>query len=462
MEAWWVYYRHRVARRKEEGKARYLGSSNAMMRLPAYLGVYTALFLLLGGWEYAADFFIPLLLSICWLISGYYLLLLVLLPLLRRRFSAVACAELWLLPNILYLLVQAQMHSTATLLYWSSAPVVVLPWLRGDMATAIWAVGMAAVLGWKIVAHILFRRRILKDAREEDDPAVLDLWYAEQRAAGHSEADLPLVRSPHISTPLSIGLFPGTLKVVLPEQSYAPEELALILRHELIHIGRQDNVGKFFLAFCTAMCWFNPLVWMAMGRSAEDMELSCDETVLLDGDDAARRRYSELILSTAGDERGFTTCLSASAKSLRYRLSRVMRPQKRLPGALLVGVMVALLLAACGSCLVAYDRVVWSEAVADGTVTEVRLRTEGSLREQEVAPALTAYLESLTLCRTTSAALPYGTEKELLLMCLDPFGWVAFSGDLVEVQSAQWLGNRVYYCPGGIDWGYIHSLYQQP
>ena len=43
-------------------------------------------------------------------------------------------------------------------------------------------------------------------------------------------------------------------------------------------------------------------------------------------------RYSELILSTAGDERGFTTCLSASAKSLRYRLSRVMRPQKRLPG----------------------------------------------------------------------------------------------------------------------------------
>ena len=67
-------------------------------------------------------------------------------------------------------------------------------------------------------------------------------------------------------------------------------------------------------------------MWMAMERSAQDMELSCDETVLLEADDVTRRRYAGLLLATAGDSRGFTTCLSASASALRYRLRNVSIP----------------------------------------------------------------------------------------------------------------------------------------
>ena len=55
------------------------------------------------------------------------------------------------------------------------------------------------------------------------------------------------------------------------------EELKLILKHEIVHIAREDSWSKFFLVFCTAMYWFNPLMWYAMKKSAEDMELSCDD-----------------------------------------------------------------------------------------------------------------------------------------------------------------------------------------
>ena len=37
--------------------------------------------------------------------------------------------------------------------------------------------------------------------------------------------------------------------------------------------------GQLAFAFCTALCWFNPFLWIAMRKSAEDLELSCDELI---------------------------------------------------------------------------------------------------------------------------------------------------------------------------------------
>lgn len=75
-----------------------------------------------------------------------------------------------------------------------------------------------------------------------------------------------MVRAPQLTTPLSIGLFQKTTCVALPARSYTPEELSLILRHEIIHLSRRDPASKFFMVFCTAMCWFNPLMWVAMRK----------------------------------------------------------------------------------------------------------------------------------------------------------------------------------------------------
>lgn len=59
--------------------------------------------------------------------------------------------------------------------------------------------------------------------------------------------------------------------------------------------------------------------------------------MLLDEPQPVRRQYAELLLQTAGDERGFTTCLSATAGALRYRLRNIMTPGKKRTGAILSG-----------------------------------------------------------------------------------------------------------------------------
>jgi hypothetical protein len=141
---------------------------------------------------------------------------------------------------------------------------------------------------------------------------------------------------------------PSKICVLLPEREYSLEELRLIFRHEIVHIGREDAWNKFLILFCTAMCWFNPLMWIAMRKSAEDLELSCDETVLLGEEQEVRRRYAGLLLQTAGDDRGFTTCLSTSARALHYRIQHVLKPTRKRTGAILVGMIAFVLLITYG------------------------------------------------------------------------------------------------------------------
>lgn len=178
---------------------------------------------------------------------------------------------------------------------------------------------------------------------------MLAVWQAEVDRAREKKPKFRLVTSPQASTPITISLFSKSVRVVLPQRHYTPEELKLIFRHELVHIGREDAWNKFFVAFCIAMCWFNPLMWLAMGQSSEDLELSCDETVLSSLGEGERRQYADLILRTAGDGRGFTTCLSASATALRYRLKSIVKPGKKISGALLVGVAFILLFVSFGA-----------------------------------------------------------------------------------------------------------------
>lgn len=302
-------------------------------------------------------------------ISVYYAVLLPVLPLLRRRISARTCALLWLLPNYLY---YANYSFTELR---SPRWVISLP-VSIAAVGAVWAAGFFAVLGWKVVGHLRFRHFLLKDARPAENPDWQALWGRELENTGYQKVNRALLISPAAATPLSIGLFLRTTQVVLPEQTYTPEELALILRHELVHISRRDSASKFFLAFCTAMCWFNPLMWLAMERSAQDLELSCDETVLLEADDDTRRRYAGLLLATAGDSRGFTTCLSASAQALRYRLRSVVHPVRRSGGVLLTGMVMFVLMMTCGYTALAYNPLSGQEAFfSNGQPEDYTLRS---------------------------------------------------------------------------------------
>lgn len=256
----------------------------------------------------------------------YYLMLILLSGVLRKVFSGKLCAALWVLPNIMHLFVFPQ---------YRPIPEVVIS--LGDMSAyilVIWFIGFVLVMGSRIAAHLVIRKRLLSDCSDEIDPFVFELWK-EELASSEAKVNANVLKSSHSMTaPLTIGLF--SVRLILPNRKYTEEQLRLIFRHELVHICKQDCWTKFFLDFCSALCWFNPLMWLAMKKCAADLERSCDEAVLTDADDKERMLYSELILQESAEEKGFTSCLSSSFQSLRYRLKRIQKPKKvRFEGLLL-------------------------------------------------------------------------------------------------------------------------------
>lgn len=400
-------------------------------------------------------------------IGIYYIVLAPLLPFFRRRFNARTCAMLWLLPNYLYI--------TRLRFMEVPAPLLVIPVslrILHDIIV-IWAIGFAAVLGWHSISHLRFRRKLLQDAMDVTDPAILTLWQKELEFAGLQKKNYRLVHSPAAQTPLSIGFFQRSIRVVLPQRHYTTEDLALVLRHEIIHIGREDSGTKFFLVFCSALCWFNPLMWKAMRHSADDLELSCDETVLLEADDATRRQYADLLLHTVGDERGFTTCLSASAKALRYRLENVLHPRERWAGGLAIIVLFYLLIMSCGYVTFGYNKISGQELIFGGDPSAFTL--ESVHRHEDPSDlyryfyhynctdeeALAEYLSGLTFCKVAGDYSFSDDSRGVIIQYATPQG----EQDLVlEADSLTLWKNGTrspfspYYCVDKLDWDLLNSL----
>lgn len=314
-----------------------------------YLLVFTAVSLILSqGFSFTWRFMLSLAVEIMLALTVYYVILLAILPLLRRFFSARFCATMWLLPVFLYWM--AHMWRSEIIKPWLVLRIPAVPY---RLFGILWLAGFVVVLCWKVIAHLRFRKEVLKDSYPVTDPAILELWKREQELIERKKP-IPLVYSPHVVTPMTVGKWNRTIHTLLPERSYTMPELRLIFRHELRHVQRLDVDSKVFYGFCEAFCWFNPLVWLAMRKASADLELSCDEMVVYGMEERDRRRYAELLLDTAGDDRGFSTCLSASAKSLRYRLKNIMEQRKRLTGTLLLTVTMAVLIL-CSGAVVATD-----------------------------------------------------------------------------------------------------------
>lgn len=436
--------------------------------LPTLMLLYPILGAISGGAQKAVQITLGLLLRVFLEAGIYYVLLLAMMPRLRRWVSARVCAMLWLLPDWLYVFAGRPDRPTDGKMLVLHAPGVLV-----YVLLAIWAVGAVGVMVWKIGSHLAFRRRILKNAVPVTDRQTLHVWDIELERAWIQKCKWKLVQSSAVTTPLSIGLYNRTTRIVLPMREYTQEELSLILRHEIIHISRGDPEAKFFLTFCTAMCWFNPLMWAAMRKSADDFELSCDESVLLDEPQPVRRQYAELLLQTAGDERGFTTCLSATAGALRYRLKAVMKPEKKRTGAILIGLTLFVLALCSGYVALAYDAQPGAQRIFDGqdlsavTVSSVDpwndpRGKDGTCMDED---ALKNYLASLQPELYTEKLDEYasGEQRELTVMFDTPQGRlsVRLLDQAVHVTRL-WDGpdfhSDSYYLKTPVDWDYLDTL----
>ena len=430
--------------------------------LPLMVVVFWLVMLVFAGAAVGFAALMETSLQLAVLLTFYFGALLLLLPLLRRKISARACATLWLLPVFLYYNLAFWQRTYLPPLVVVRVPSGLVPLLLG-----LWAAGFGVVLLWHVLSHFRFRRSILKDARPVEDGDVKSLWWDAQRQA-LLKRHIPLLTSPAVSSPLTIGLFHSTMCLVLPQRAYTLDQYRLIFSHELHHVQRGDVDTKCFYILCKALCWFNPLMWLAARRAAADLELSCDEMVVYGADEQTRRTYAALLLDCAGDDRGLSTCLSASASSLRHRLKGVVNSGKRSSGTLLLAGAMIILTLCSGLVGVSGSYGTLGEVALAPTHTVDSASMYGehlhgylqnpSLRQSQ---ELLDYLSALPVTKLATGQEVRGSGgRELSVFLSQGSLYLHLTDGLCSLQP---LGVRgaypvLYRVDGPVDWDYLGSL----
>lgn len=260
----------------------------------------------------------------------YYFILSLVINKIRKSYATAVINYLWIVPLFSTLFGLEPDPNMAIILKVNLNIVSVV--------ALIWLVGFMICFAYHIVSHIIFRKKILKDSNIISDNHIVNI-YNEIASELKMNYTPKLVVSDKIHAPLSIGLFKYTIVVILPSIDYSDDEFRFIFKHELTHIIRNDSKAKFFIAFCNSLCWFNPLIHWISNKNSDDLELSCDEFVLRDASDEKRQAYFNLLLKQAATSKGFTTCLSAKAKSLKYRMQNSLHQTNKSYNTLIVAIM---------------------------------------------------------------------------------------------------------------------------
>lgn len=345
--------------------------------------------------EYSFMVFAGSILQLLLFITVYFTVLLGVLPLLRKYFMAKTCAELWAIPAFVFYLIHS-VDSIAPLPFLRVLyiPKFLLTWIGG-----VWLTGFVLIFSFQILSHLSFVRRLRACSCPVDDEELLNMWEDMQVQMG-IQYPIGLSYCSEIRTPLTVGLRKNHMTTYLSEKSYTAEAAEMIFSHELHHIRRRDTQTKLCLAFFRAFGWIHPLTWIAARKAEDDLELSCDEIVLTGADSVKRKKYAELLLSTADTPRGFTTCLSASAKTLRYRLKATVSENSKKLGDEVMCIVIILSCMLSGMLGISTDRgtITGMAHINPDSVKGAYVRDEEGVRmEVNDAAALAGYMSEIRI-----------------------------------------------------------------
>ena len=192
--------------------------------------------------------------------------------------------------------------------------------LEIKMASLVWLTGIAVLLMWSLAGMLRLKKRISRDH-----------WIRFSRKQGIAEVA-------GLDTPFLWGIFKPM--IYLPAD-LEPEEMRYIVAHEQYHKKRKDYLIKMAVFLVVAIHWFNPLVWVAYTLFCRDMEISCDEAVLLEFKENIRKQYAGSLLKYAARQSGFVLSpITFGEPAVKSRIKNVLRFRRR-------GIMISVLTVIC-------------------------------------------------------------------------------------------------------------------
>ncbi|MBV8114055.1 MAG: M48 family metalloprotease, partial [Silvibacterium sp.] len=149
-----------------------------------------------------------------------------------------------------------------------------MPWLD-----AMWLLGVLCLSARTIGGWVLIQR--LRRSSLVSVPAHVRAVFEGLASRMGIERRIDLRISERISGPLAMGVLKSV--VLLPASALtalSPEQLEVVLAHELAHIRRADYLWNMVQTMIETLFFFHPAVWWVSGDLRRQRELCCDDAAL--------------------------------------------------------------------------------------------------------------------------------------------------------------------------------------
>ncbi|HEY3705923.1 MAG TPA: M56 family metallopeptidase [Terracidiphilus sp.] len=145
---------------------------------------------------------------------------------------------------------------------------------------AAWLLGVCG-LAFRNVGGLWMIRRLRTRAARNQAPADVQERFTRLVGALGLKREVLLRVSDAIAGPVTVGAVKTV--VLLPMSAVTglgPEELEVVLAHELAHVRRADFMWNLLQTVVETLFFFHPVVWWISGRVRQERELCCDDLAL--------------------------------------------------------------------------------------------------------------------------------------------------------------------------------------
>lgn len=171
-------------------------------------------------------------------------------------------------------------------------------------ASVVWGAGMAVMAVYAAVSYTKIRKRVGEAVEEERG-----VWICDR-----------------VDTPFILGLFRP--RIILPSDM-GDGDREYVIAHERAHISRRDHIWKPLGFFLLTVYWFNPLIWIAYILLCRDIEASCDEKVIKNLGEGAKKPYAEALINCSVQRRMISACpLAFGETGVKGRVKSVLSYKK--------------------------------------------------------------------------------------------------------------------------------------
>ena len=195
-----------------------------------------------------------------------------------------------------------------------------LPWLDAVWLFGVLCLSLRTVGGWWLIRRLRRSSIARVPAHVRESFELLTIHFGIRRPV-----DLRI--SQRISSPLAMGVLRSV--VLLPASALTlltPEQLEVVLAHELAHIRRADYLWNMLQTMIETLFFFHPAVWWVSRNLRQQRELCCDDAALECCSDPLT--YATALLSLE-EERGSRLRLALAldgheSGGLQARIARIL------------------------------------------------------------------------------------------------------------------------------------------